>query len=200
MRFECPGCDTILTRDAALNHTKHGGICNTMYPIRHETKSANDHDIEERVKKIEEESNQHNIKKKENANDDEIKKQEEDKEKRLESYRAETREEIKDLNDDEKNKQLADKLLKLKQELDDMKKDETDSKSASAIRSSELIGVNNYDSNTSRNSEYSVLTLGPYQDNSLSGDSLLIKLGSTDHNSKGDSTADDLLISLGSSD
>ena len=75
MRFECPGCDTILTRDAALKHTKHGGICNTMYPIRHETKSADDHDIRDRVKKIEDESNQDK-----DANEEQIKKQEEEEE------------------------------------------------------------------------------------------------------------------------
>ena len=35
-------------------------------------KTANDHDIEERVKKIEDESNQHNIDKKEDANEEQI--------------------------------------------------------------------------------------------------------------------------------
>ena len=62
-------------------------------------KSAND--TEDRVRMIEEKSDQHNIKKKEDANEEEIKKQEEDKIKRLESYRAEAKEEIKDLDDDE---------------------------------------------------------------------------------------------------
>ena len=178
MRFECPGCDTILTRDAALKHTKHGGICNTMYPIRHETKSANDHDIEDRVRKIEEESNQHNIEKKEDANEEEIKKQEEDKEKRLEAYRAEAREEIKDLNDDEIEKlkeslkaELDDVLLKLKQEQDDMKKDKTDSKSAKRL---EHVGYDN------SNSKYSVLTYNVNSIESHEGDSLLQLMGSSD--------------------
>ena len=188
MRFECPGCDTILTRDAALKHTKHGGICNTMYPIRHETKSANDHDIEDRVRKIEEESNQHNIEKKEDANEEEIKKQEEDKEKRLE----EIKKSLRGLSAEE----LDDELLKLKQELDDMKKDETDSKSASTIRSTEFIGVDNYES---KNSSYHVLSLDQHSD-SVSGDKLLMLMGSKNETTKGDSSADELLISLGSSE
>ena len=193
MRFECPGCDTILTRDAALKHTNHGGICNTMYPIRHETKSADDHDVEERVKRIEDESNQHNVKKKEEEKKvDEIAKADEDKIKRIEKIKKS----LRGLSAEE----LDDELLKIREQLDDMKKDKTDSKSASTIRSRrELIGVNNSDFNTSRDSEYSVLTLEPYHDNSHEGDSMLILLGSKNESTKGDSRADEFLISLGSS-
>ena len=162
MRFECPGCDTILTRDAALNHTKHGGICNTMYPIRHETKSANDHDIEDRVRKIEEESNQHD--KEEEKKVDEIAKADEDKIKRIE----EIKKSLRGLSAEE----LDDELLKIKPEIDDLKKDKTDSKSASTIRSSELIGVKNYER---KNSSYHVLRFDPYS-NSVIGDSLLMRM------------------------
>ena len=151
-----------------------------------DTKSANDHDIEERVKKIEEESNQHNIEKKEDANEEEIKKQEEDKEKRLE----EIKKSLRGLSAEE----LDDELLKLKQELDDMKKDKTDSKSAST--KSELIGVNNYES---KNSIYHVLSLDQQSD-SVSGDKLLMLMGSKNETTKGNSKGDDLLISLGSSE
>ncbi|MCH7561025.1 MAG: hypothetical protein IIC67_06625 [Thaumarchaeota archaeon] len=193
MRFECPGCDTILTRDAALKHTKHGGICNTMYPIRHETKSANDHDIEDRVRKIEEESNQHEKKKEEEKKVDEIAKADEDKIKRIE----EIKKSLRGLSAEE----LDNELLKIREQLDDMKKDKTEDEDKQSKEASvEFIGVSNSDINTSRNSEYSVLTLGPYQDNSLSGDSLLIKLGSIDKHSKGDSSGDELLKLLGSVD
>ena len=193
MRFECPGCDTILTRDAALKHTKHGGICNTMYPIRHETKSANDHDIEDRVRKIEEESNQHNIEKKEDANEEQIKKQEEDKIKRLEAYRAETREEIKDLDDDEIEKIKE----SLKADLEELKKNQTedrdeDKQSKSASR--EHVGYDN------SNAKYSVLTYNVNSIESHEGDSLLMLMGSKNETTKGNSKDDDLLISLGSSE
>ena len=159
-------------------------------------KSANDHDIEERVKKIEEESNQHNIEKKEDANEEEIKKQEEDKIKRLESYRAEAKEEIKDLDDDEIEKIKE----SLRAEIEELKKnqtedeDKTDSKSAST--KSEFIGVDNYES---KNSIYHVLSLDQH-DNSVSGDKLLMLMGSKNETTKGDSSADELLISLGSSE
>ena len=176
MRFECPGCDTILTRDAALKHTNHGGICNTMYPIRHETKSANEHDIEEEVDKLQ------NKEKKV----DEIAKADEDKIKRIE----EIKKSLRGLSAEE----LDDELLKIKQELDDMKKDKTDSKSAST--KSEFIGVDNYES---KNSIYHVLSLDQH-DNSVSGDSLLMLMGSKNETTKGNSSADELLISLGSSE
>ena len=183
MRFECPGCDTILTRDAALKHTNHGGICNTMYPIRHETKSANDHDIEEEVDKLQ--NKERKV--------DEIEKADEDKIKRIE----EIKKSLRGLSAEE----LDNELLKIREQLDDMKKDKTeDEEKQSKEASVEFIGVCNSDINTSRNSEYSVLTLGPYQDNSLSGDSLLIKLGSIDKHSKGDSSGDELLKLLGSVD
>ena len=138
-------------------------------------KSANDHDIEEKV--------------------DEIAKADEDKIKRIEKIKKS----LRGLSAEE----LDEEIEKLKAELEDLKKnqtEDTDEDKQSKEASVEFIGLSNSDINTSRNSEYSVLTLGPYQDNSLSGDSLLIKLGSTDHNSKGDSRADDLLISLGSSE
>lgn len=185
MRFECPGCDTILTRDAALNHTKHGGICNTMYPIRHDTKSANDHDIEEEVDKLQ--NKEKKVDDIANSNEEEIKKQKE-------------KDETKKANMKLSKEELDEILESLRAEIEELKdpKDK-ETKEASTIKS-EFIGLSNSDINTSRNSEYSVLTLGPYQDNSLSGDSLLIKLGSTDHNSKGYSRGDNLLISLGSSE
>ena len=178
MRFECPGCDTILTRDAALKHTKHGGICNTMYPIRHETKSANDHDIEEEVDKLQ------NKEKKV----DEIAKADEDKIKRIE----EIKKSLRGLSAEE----LDDELLKIREQLDDMKKEKTDSKSASTIRSSELIGVNNYES---KNSIYHVLSLDQH-DNSVSGDKLLMLMGSKNETTKGNSSGDSLLMQLGSTD
>ena len=92
--------------------------------------------------------------------------------------------------------ELDDELLKLKQELDDMKKDETDSKSASTIRSTEFIGVDNYES---KNSSYHVLKYETYDD-SVQGDKLLMLMGSKNETTKGNSSADELLISLGSSE
>ena len=162
MRFECPGCDTILTRDAALNHTKHGGICNTMYPIRHETKSANDHDIEERVKKIEEESNQHN--KEEEKKVDDIAKADEDKIKRIE----EIKKSLKGLSAEE----LDNELLKIREQLDDMKKDKTEDEDKQSISSKEHLGYDN------SNSKYSVLIYNANSIESHEGDSLLQLMGS----------------------
>ena len=163
MRFECPGCDTILTRDAALKHTNHGGICNTMYPIRHETKSANDHDIRDRVRKIEEESNQHNIKKKEDGNE------ENDKQKRID----EIKNELRKLDDDELNSILE----SLRVDLEELKKNQTeDDDKQSKEASVEFIGLDNYES---KNSSYHVLSLDQHSD-SVSADRLLISLGSSE--------------------
>ena len=161
MRFECPGCDTILTRDAALKHTNHGGICNTMYPIRHETKSANDHDIEEKVEKIE------NKEKKV----DEIAKADEDKIKRIE----EIKKSLRGLSAEE----LDEEIEKLKAELEDLKRNQTediDDDKQSKEASVEFIGLDNYES---KNSNYHVLSLDQH-DNSASADRLLISLGSSE--------------------
>ena len=92
-----------------------------------DTKSANDHDIRDRVRMIEEKSNQHNIKKKEEEKKvDEIAKADEDKIKRIE----EIKKSLRGLSAEE----LDDELLKIREQLDDMKKEKTDSKSASTIR------------------------------------------------------------------
>ena len=139
-------------------------------------KSANDHDIEEKVDKLQ------NKEKKV----DEIAKADEDKIKRIE----EIKKSLRGLSAEE----LDDELLKIKQELDDLKKDKTDSKSAST--KSEFIGVNNYES---KNSIYHVLSLDQH-DNSVSGDSLLMLMGSKNETTKGNSSADEFLISLGSSE
>ena len=156
MRFECPGCDTILTRDAALKHTNHGGICNTMYPIRHETKSANEHDIEEEVDKLQ------NKEKKV----DEIAKADEDKIKRIE----EIKKSLRGLSAEE----LDDELLKIREQLDDMKKDKTEDEDKQSISSKEHLGYDN------SNSKYSVLIYNANSIESHEGDSLLISLGSSD--------------------
>ena len=179
MRFECPGCDTILTRDAALKHTKHGGICNTMYPIRHETKSADDHDKEEKVDKLQ------NKEKKV----DEIAKADEDKIKRIEEIKRS----LRGLSAEE----LDDELEKLKADLEELKKNQTEDKDEDKQSISSSIEHVGYDNS---NSKYSVLTYNVNSIESREGDSLLIKMGSTDNSTKGDSSADDLLISLGSSD
>lgn len=111
----------------------------------------------------------------ENSNEEEIKKQEE-KKKKLESYKAE----LRDLDDDELNKILESLRAEL-EELKEKLKPEKETKEASR---------KNYD----------VLLLEPYQDNTKPGDELLIRLGSTDEQTKGNSKDDDLLKQLGSVD
>ena len=148
-----------------------------------DTKSANDHDIEEEVDKLQ------NKEKKV----DEIAKADEDKIKRIEKIKKS----LRGLSAEE----LDDELLKIREQLDDMKKDkteDTDDDKQSKEASVEFIGVSNSDFNTSRDSEYSVLSLDQH-DNSVSGDSLLMLMGSKNETIKGDSRADDFLISLGSS-
>lgn len=97
-------------------------------------------------------------------------------EKLIEAYKAD----LKDLDDDE-----LDKILEsLRAELEELKeklKPEKETKEASR---------KNYD----------VLLLEPYQDNTKLGDGLLIKLGSTDEQTKGNAKDDDLLKQLGSVD
>jgi len=135
-----------------------------------ETKCA-DHEKEEKVDKLQ------NKEKKvdEIANTEEINKQE-DKEKKLEAYRAEVRKETKDLNDDEINEMKENfqaQIEELKKNLN--KEEDKQSKSASLER----IGFDDYNVRTVKNSNYEVLTLQPYDSDSMLGDSLLIRMGST---------------------
>ena len=149
-----------------------------------DTKSANDHDIEEKVEEIEK------------ADEDKIKRIEEDKEKRLESYRAEAREEIKDLNDDEFEKLKESLRAEIEEILKKNQTEDTDEDKQSRSSSLEMVGVDNYES---KNSIYHVLSLDQH-DNSVSGDSLLMLMGSKNETTKGNSSADEFLISLGSSE
>ena len=130
-----------------------------------------DHDREERIEKIEEESNQHNIKKKEEANEDEI------KQKKIE----EIKKSLRGLSAEE----LDDELVKLREELDNMKEEKQDDKqSKQAI---EMIGVDNSRSTRSGSklervgydSNYSVLTYKAPSTESQKGDELLILMGSS---------------------
>jgi len=120
-----------------------------------ETKSARDHDNEERIEKIEED--EHDIKKKEEANDEEI------KERKLE----EIRKSLRPLSAEE----LKDELLKVQEELDNMKKDKTDSKSASKL---EHVGYDNHEAK----GHYSVLAYNMNSTESREGDSLMKLMGS----------------------
>jgi len=124
----------------------------------------------------------------EKANEDEIKKQ-----KRIEA----DKDEIRKLDDD----QLMALLEKMSLELDELQKQkldpEKDEQKKSKSGSLEMLGVNN---DTHKISNYSVLTLEPYHDRKTSGDELLIRLGSRDDQTAGNSKDDDLLRSLGSRD
>jgi len=162
MNWRCPGCDVVLNRDAAIKHTRHGGLCNTMFPLR----NSADHDKEERVDKLQNKEN------KEKRVDD-IASADEIKLKKIEAYKAE----MKDLDDDELNELLE----SLRAEIDELKNPKKETQEATRKK-------------------YDVLMLEPYTNNSSIGDSLLMKMGSTEDNSKGDSSGDSLLKSLGSSD
>ena len=115
--FECAGCDKVLSKDAAREHTKHGGICTTAYPVRH----AKDHDKEEKIDELQDEK-----KKKEEANEEEIKKIEE----------------IKKALMLMSNDELDEELEKLQSEIDDMKKNPDEENKES--KSAEFLGVDNH--------------------------------------------------------
>ncbi len=139
-------------------------------------RDATDHDKEEKIKKLQE------------GNEEEIKK----KEKKLESYRAELRE----LDDDELNEVLE----SLRAELDEMKeklKDETEEEKKEKKASLEHLGV---DSTVYKTKNYSVLQLKQFDHNTAPGDKLLMRLGSKDDDTTGDSSGDELLKKLGSVD
>ena len=165
---------------------------------------------QERIKKVD--------KLEENSNEDELKKEEE-KKKRLESYRAD----LDDMDQDEMDElisQLKAQIEELRKKLNPDEEDKETKKSKSAM--AEFIGVNNYHSagvdvdtaveslTTLQNQthrkklkysqSYSVLALKPYESVTHSGDSLLIKMGSTDSDSVSDTSGDELLKSLGSVD
>lgn len=153
--------------------------------IRLLQKIARDHVKEDRIKELEEE-----------GNEDEIKKQEEKKLKKLESYKAQ----LRDLDDDK----LDELLQSLRAEVHELRKklhpEETDEEKQSKQASVEFIGVDNYHSagvdgdtaveslitsqnqrhrkkKTVQSQTYSVLTLTD-TNNSVNGDELFIKQGS----------------------
>ena len=194
--FKCGKCDKILENKYAGNQPSSEII---WY-------DATEH--EERIKKVEEIEGK--------GNEEKL---EEEKKKRLESYRAD----LDDMDQDEMDElisQLKAQIEELRKKLNPDEEDKETKKSKSAM--AEFIGVNNYHSagvdvdtaveslTTLQNQthrkklkysqSYSVLALKPYESVTHSGDSLLIKMGSTDSDSVSDTSGDELLKSLGSVD
>ena len=125
---------------------------------------------------------------------DDIAKAQEERKKLIQTFK----DELKDLDDDE-----LDKILEsIKHDLEELKKDmnpEDDEKKQSKQASIEFLGVDSQISKI-KQTKYSVLALSPYHENITSGDQLLIRMGSTDEHTVGNSEGDALLIKLGSVD
>ena len=152
------------------------------------SRNARDHDKEERIEDLKNEEK----KKEEEANEEKIRKIEEEKKKKIEAYKAD----LRDLDDDE----LDELLESLRAEIHELKnqlKPKTDEEKKEKKASLEYLGV---DSPAYKTKNYSVLALEPYHDNKLSGDALLIRLGSTGDKARGNSKDDELLKSIGSRD
>ena len=130
--------------------------------------SANDHDIEQEVDKLQ--NKEKKVDDIANSNEEEIKKQKE-------------KDETKKANMKLSKEELDEILESLRADLEELKNPkDKETKEASTIKS-EFIGVSNSDINTSRDSEYSVLSLDQH-DNSEIGDSLLILMGSKSESTK----------------
>jgi len=100
------------------------------------------------------------------------------------------------------SQELDDELEKLTAELHELQKQlhpEEDEKKQSKQASVEFLGVDSQISRT-KQTKYSVLNYEPYHDNITSGDALLIRMGSTDDNTVGNSNGDNFLRMLGSVD
>lgn len=175
--FKCGKCDKMLESKYAINHPKSEI---TWY-------NATEH--EERIKKVDE--LQEN-------------KSEEDKEKKvndlatLKAKLHDLEDRMKDVDDDE----LNDLLESLRADIDELEKIKPDKDKQSRQASLEYLGYDSSLINKPKNSvrSYSVLALNPYESVTHSGDSLLIRLGSRDEPTKGNSKDDELLKSLGSVD
>ena len=198
--FKCGDCDQVVDQKHASNHQKDK--LKYLFSVEDEN-IINDPDKHKKSK--EEKFHEERIEDLENKG---RKAQDEEKdkmpiEKRLEEIAKALKNLFsQDLDDDqltelEELQATFDEIVKIQDELDQLKEDEKkDSKHASKYNSSEFIG---YDS-TYKKSNYSVLNYEPYHDNRTSGDQLLIRLGSSDDSSTGNSSADSLFKKLGSSD
>ena len=136
---------------------------------------AQDKDKDEKIEEIEE------------GNEDEIKKRNLEEIKK--ALRKLTSEEL-----EEERIKIEEELEQIKKEMNPDKEEEKQSKQASL----EFLGVDSQIIKTK--SKYSVLAYEPEPDSKTSGDALLIKMGSRDESSKGNSKDDELLQSLGSTD
>lgn len=205
--YHCGKCDQVVSEKYAINHPK--AELDYLFSVEDEElekkKSQEQKDKEKEIEELGEGN-------------------EEDKEKKvndlatLKAKLHDLEERMKDVDDNE----LNDLLESLRAQLEELEKLKPDEGKQSKEASLEFIGVDTYhsvgkDADVAAESlvtlqrhrkkqskhgvrPYNVLTLKPYESVTHSGDSLLIKMGSTDSDSVSDTSGDELLRKLGSSD